>query len=65
MNTASLTLLSNETLLRFHANMRSMLELDIGIDRYTLLGEQAKKRARQIEDELQRRGVAFDPLVFP
>jgi hypothetical protein len=65
MNSASLTLLSDETLLRFHANMRSMLALDIGVDRYTLLGEQARKRAKSIEDELQRRGVTVDPLIIP
>jgi hypothetical protein len=65
MNSASLTLLSDETLLRFHANMRSMLALDIGVDRYILLGEQARKRAKSIEDELQRRGVTVDPLIIP
>ena len=65
MSSASLNLLSDETLLRFHSNMRSMLALKIGVDGYTFLGEQARKRARQIEDELQRRGIAFDPLVFP
>lgn len=65
MKLASLSLLSDETLLRFHANMRSMLALDIGVDRYTSLGEQARKRAKSIEDELQRRGVAVDPLIIP
>jgi hypothetical protein len=35
----SLHLLSDETILRFHANMRSRVALDIGVDRYTLLGD--------------------------
>jgi hypothetical protein len=30
--------------------MRSMVALDIGVDRYTLLGEQARKRAKALED---------------
>jgi len=61
----SLHLLSDETVLRFHANMRSMVALDIGVNRYTLLGEQARKRAKTLEDELTRRGIDFEPIVWP
>ena len=61
----SLHLLSDETILRFHVNMRSMVGLDIGVDPYTLLGDQARKRAKNLEDELTRRGIAFEPIVWP
>jgi hypothetical protein len=45
--------------------MRSIVALDIGVDRYTLLGEQARKRAKTLEDELTRRGIDFEPIVWP
>lgn len=61
----SLTFLSDESILRFHGNMRSMVALDVGVDRYTLLGEQARKRARALEDELVRRGIEFEPIIWP
>jgi hypothetical protein len=61
----SLPSLSDESILRYHANMRSMVALDIGTDRYTLLGEQARKRAKALEDELTRRGIEFAPVVWP
>jgi hypothetical protein len=61
----SLHLLSDESILRYHANMRSMVALDIGVDRYTLLGEQARKCAKALEDELTRRGMEFEPIVWP
>jgi hypothetical protein len=61
----SLSSLSDESILRYHANMRSMVALDIGTDRYTLLGEQARKRAKALEDELTRRGIEFAPVVWP
>jgi hypothetical protein len=35
----SLHLLSDETIPRFHAKMRSRVALNIGVDRYTLLGD--------------------------
>jgi len=43
----SLSSLSDESILRYHANMRSMVALDIGVDR-SLLGEQARKRAKAL-----------------
>ncbi len=61
----SLSSLSDESILRYHANMRSMVALDIGTDRYTLLGEQARKRAKALEDELTRRGIEFAPVAWP
>jgi hypothetical protein len=61
----SLAILSNESILRYHDNMRSMVALDIGVGRYTLLGEQARKRAKALEDELTRRGIDFEPIVWP
>jgi hypothetical protein len=45
--------------------MRSMVALDIGVGRYTLLGEQARRRAKALEDELTRRGIDFEPTVWP
>jgi hypothetical protein len=38
---------------------------NIGVGRYTLLGEQARKRGRDLEEELRRRGITFDPIVWP
>lgn len=61
----SLNLLSDESILRYHNNMRSMVALDIGVDGHTLLGEQARKRAKALEDELTRRGIKFEPIVWP
>lgn len=61
----SLSSLSDETILRYHANMRSMLALGIGVDRDTVLGEQARKRAKTLEDELARRGIEFEPIIWP
>ena len=61
----SLTALSDESILRFHGNMRSMVALDIGVDGRSFLGEQARKRARDLEDELTRRGIDFEPIVWP
>ncbi|MGB3487199.1 MAG: hypothetical protein WBA62_03780 [Xanthobacteraceae bacterium] len=61
----SLSSLSDESILRYHANMRSMVALDIGADGCTLLGEQAKKRGRDLENELRRRGISFDPIGWP
>ncbi|MGB6080267.1 MAG: hypothetical protein WBF99_12485 [Xanthobacteraceae bacterium] len=61
----SLAALSDESILRYHSNMRSMVALDIGVDGRTLLGEQARKRARALEDELTRRGIDFEPIVWP
>ena len=45
--------------------MRSMVALGIGVDGRTLLGEQARKRAKTLEDELTRRGIDFEPIVWP
>jgi hypothetical protein len=60
-----LSSLPDESILRFHANMRSMVALDIGADGGTLLGEQARKRAKAFEDELAQRGVHFEPIIWP
>jgi hypothetical protein len=38
---------------------------NIGVGRYTLLGEQARKRGRDLEEELRRRGITFDPIIWP
>ncbi|MGB5902530.1 MAG: hypothetical protein WBH00_06720 [Xanthobacteraceae bacterium] len=61
----SLSSLSDESVLRCHTNMRSMVALGIGVDRHTVLGEQARKRAKTLEDELTRRGIDFEPIVWP
>lgn len=61
----SLAFLADEALLRYHANMRSMVGLGIGVDRNTVLGEQARKRAKTFEDELTRRGIEFEPIAWP
>lgn len=61
----SLSSLSDEAILRYHSNMRSMVALGIGVDRHTVLGEQARKRAKTLEDELTRRGIDFEPIVWP
>jgi hypothetical protein len=61
----SLSSLSADSILRYHANMRSIVALDIGVGRYTLLGEQARKHAKALEDELTRRGMEFEPIVWP
>jgi len=61
----SLSPLSDESVLRYHTNMRSMVALGIGVDGRTLLGEQARKRAKTLEDELTRRGIDFEPIVWP
>lgn len=61
----SLHLLSDEAVSRYHANMRSMVALGIGVDRHTVLGEQARKRAKALEDELTRRGIEFEAIAWP
>ena len=61
----SLAALSDESILQYHSNMRSMVALDIGVDVRTLLGEQARKRAEALEDELTRREIKFEPIVWP
>ena len=61
----NLSSLSDETILRYHSNMRSMVALGIGVDGRTLLGEQARKRAKTLEDELRRRGIDFEPIIWP
>jgi hypothetical protein len=60
----SINLLSDESILRYHANMRSMVALDVGTDGRSLLGEQARKRAKAIENELTRRGIEFEPIAW-
>lgn len=45
--------------------MRSMVALGIGVDARTFLGEQARKRAKALEDELTRRGIEFEPIAWP
>jgi hypothetical protein len=45
----SLPSLSYESILRYHAKMRSMVALDIGTGGYTLIGEQARKGAKALE----------------
>jgi hypothetical protein len=42
-----------------------MAALDIGVDGYTLLGEQARKHAKALENELARRSIDFDPIIWP
>jgi hypothetical protein len=61
----SLAFLSDESILRYHANMRSMVALDVGTDGRSLLGEQARKRAKALENELTRRGIEFEPIAWP
>lgn len=61
----NLSSLSDETILRYHSNMRSMVALGIGVDGRTFLGEQARKRAKALEDELTRRGIEFESIVWP
>jgi len=61
----SLSFLSNEAILRYHANMRSMVALDIGVDGRTFFGELARKRAQYFEDEMTQRGIYFEPIVWP
>ncbi len=61
----SINLLSDESISRYHFNMRSMVALDTGTNDLFLLGEQARKRARDLEEELRRRGIDFDPIVWP
>ena len=61
----SLAALSDEAILRYHSNMRSMVALGIGVDGCTLFGGQARKRAKTLEDELTRRGIDFEPIVWP
>ncbi len=61
----SLSSLSDESVLRYHTNMRSMVALGIGVDARTFLGEQARKRANALEDELTRRGIDFELIAWP
>jgi hypothetical protein len=42
-----------------------MVALGIGVDGRSFLGDQARKRARDLEDELRRRGIEFEPIVWP
>ena len=56
---------SNEVVLQYHAKTRAMVEADTGFEGHRLLGEQARRIARQVEDELTRRGIDFEPIVWP
>lgn len=60
-----LTEFSDEAVRRYHFNLRSMAAIGIGTDDQTMLGEQARKRAVDIEAELLRRGIAFEPIAWP
>jgi hypothetical protein len=39
--------------------------LNAGVDGQSLLGEQARKRAQDIENELNRGGITFESIVRP
>jgi hypothetical protein len=56
---------SDDAVLQYHAEMRLMVEADIGFEGHRLLGEQARRIAREVEDELTRRGIEFEPIAWP
>jgi hypothetical protein len=61
----SLSKVNNETLLRYYHNIHSMVALASGTDLGLVLGEAARKRARDIEEEMTARRLTFIPLVWP
>lgn len=60
----SLALLSDESILRYHANIRSQAALDCDVKSVALLGSLARDRARSLEDELRQRRISFEPIAW-
>lgn len=58
--------LSDESILKLHVSIRREVEADNALGgRYRLVGEAAKERAWQLQDELCRRGMSFTPIKWP
>lgn len=61
----SLALLSDESVLRYHANIRSQAAQDCDVNGVAMLGSRARDRARNLESELRRRSISFETIVWP
>jgi hypothetical protein len=58
--------LSDRTVLQLYDSIRQQVAADRAAgSTYRLVGEPAKQRAAVLKAELVRRGVPFDPIVWP
>ena len=63
---ASLERLSDEWITRMFEGIRKEVAVDISSGvQYPLMGEATKERAKQLADELTRRGIQFVPIEWP
>jgi hypothetical protein len=53
-------------LIAFYLNIREQVNADAALgSEHRLVGENAKQYAQSLEDEMQRRGLALVPIVWP
>lgn len=58
-------ILSDESLLTLYENIRQQVSADIRLGgRHQLVGEAAKRRAERLREEIDRRGLQIDPIIW-
>jgi hypothetical protein len=58
-------ILSDESLLTLYENFRQQVSADIRLgSRHRLVGEAAKRRAERLREEIARRGLQIDSLIW-
>lgn len=58
-------ILSDESLLTLYENIRQQVSADIRLgSRHRLVGEAAKRRAERLREEIDRRGLQIDPIIW-
>ncbi|RXH10116.1 hypothetical protein EAS54_32210 [Bradyrhizobium guangzhouense] len=63
---SGLETLSDHSLLHSYENIRREVEADKALGlRYRLIGDAAKRRAEMLQAEMVRRGIRFNPIVWP
>ena len=56
----------NARLIAFYLNIREQIAADDELgSNHRLIGENVKQYAQGLEGETQRRGLAFEPIVWP
>ena len=58
-------ILSDESLLTLYENIRQQVSADIRLGgRHWLVGEPARRRAERLREEIDRRGLQIDPIIW-
>jgi hypothetical protein len=60
-----LTVLTDETLLRYYENIRAHVSADIRSGGHHFLGRPARERANLLLVEIQRRKLSITPIYWP